>query len=106
VVALLLFNKGYYPEACFHSHMAVELKFKGLLVQQTGAVLYTHSLKRLLQELEKIKDIKVSNEILDCANYLTMLYTGSRYPEESLIDLGKEEGEKCVKCMEKLLSLF
>ncbi|MCH4816045.1 MAG: HEPN domain-containing protein [Saccharolobus sp.] len=104
-VALLLFDKGYYPETCFHCHMAVELKFKGILVEKTGAVIYTHSLKRILQEVQKVKDIKITDEILDCANYLSMLYTGSRYPEESLIDMGKEEGEKCVKCMEKLLSL-
>ncbi|BCS93800.1 hypothetical protein L3N51_00598 [Metallosphaera sp. J1] len=103
-VAILLMEKGYYPEACFHSHMAVELRFKGYILQRTGSILYTHSLKRLLQEISKLHGVAMYDELLDCANYLSMLYTGSRYPEESFIDLERQEGEKCVKCMEKLLN--
>ncbi|ABP95506.1 HEPN domain protein [Metallosphaera sedula] len=103
-VAILLMERGYFPEACFHSHMAVELKLKGYILQRTGSVMYTHSLKRLLQEIAKLNEVKVSEELLDCANFLSMLYTGSRYPEESLVDLDRQEGERCVKCMERLLN--
>ncbi|MBB5254075.1 HEPN domain-containing protein [Sulfurisphaera ohwakuensis] len=35
-VAYLLLDKGYYPEACFHAVLAVELRLKGILVQTTG----------------------------------------------------------------------
>ncbi|BFH74229.1 hypothetical protein SJAV_21730 [Sulfurisphaera javensis] len=86
--------------------MAVELKLKGILVQNTGSIIYTHSLKRLIEEVKKIKNVEVDNEIMECATYLSTLYTGSRYPEESLVDLDKSEGEKCVRCMERLLSTF
>ncbi|WP_369611669.1 HEPN domain-containing protein [Sulfurisphaera javensis] len=106
IVAKLLLERGFYPEACFHSHMAVELKLKGILVQNTGSIIYTHSLKRLIEEVKKIKNVEVDNEIMECATYLSTLYTGSRYPEESLVDLDKSEGEKCVRCMERLLSTF
>jgi len=86
--------------------MAVELKLKGILIESTGAIIYTRSLKRLLKELEKIKRITIDEKLIECADYLSSLYTGSRYPEESLIDLEKEEGERCVKCMEELLSIL
>lgn len=102
-VAYLLLEKGYYPEACFHSTMAVELRLKGVLVEATGAVLYTHSIKRLLREVEKVKKIKLDDKILDCADYLSL---GSRYPEEDIVELGRSEGEKCVRCMEEILSIL
>ncbi|AEE94679.1 HEPN domain protein [Acidianus hospitalis W1] len=103
-VAYLLLEKGYYPEACFHSEMAVELKLKGILVEATRAIIYTHSIKRLLKEVEKVKKINLSDKILDCADYLS--YLGSRYPEEEIIELGRSEGEKCVRCMEEILSIL
>jgi len=53
-VAYLLLEKGYYPEACFHSEMSVELKLKGILVEAAGAITYTHSIKRLLKEVKKV----------------------------------------------------
>jgi HEPN domain-containing protein len=53
-VAYLLPEKGYYPEACFHSEMAVELKLKGILIEAAGAITYTHSIKRLLKEVKKV----------------------------------------------------
>jgi len=53
-VAYLLLEKGYYPEAYFHSEMAVELKLKGILVEAAGAITYTHSIKRLLKEVKKV----------------------------------------------------
>ncbi|MBP1358054.1 MAG: HEPN domain-containing protein [Sulfolobus sp.] len=103
-VAKLLLEKGFYPEACFHSHMAVELKLKGILLERTGSILYTHSLKRLLKEISKSNGIEFNQSILDCAEYLSLLYTGSRYPEEEFIELEREEAEKCVQCMERILN--
>jgi Uncharacterized conserved protein related to C-terminal domain of eukaryotic chaperone, SACSIN len=41
-VAYLLLEKGYYPEACFHSEMAVELKLKGISVEAAGAIKMTY----------------------------------------------------------------
>ncbi|QIW23810.1 HEPN domain-containing protein [Sulfolobus sp. S-194] len=105
-VAYLLLDKGYYPEACFHAVMAVELRLKGILVQTTGGIIYTHSIKRLLEEVAKIKNFQLNDKILDCANYLSLMYLGSRYPEEEIIDLDRSEGEKCVRCMETILSIF
>lgn len=105
-VAYLLLDKGYYPEACFHSSMAVELRLKGILVQSTGAVIYTHSIKRLLTEVGKVKKVEIDDKILDCADYLSYMYLGSRYPEEEVIELGRNEAEKCVKCMERILSIL
>lgn len=105
-VAYLLLEKGYYPEACFHSEIAVELKLKGILVEASGAIIYTHSIKRLLKEVEKVKKINLSDKILDCADYLSFIYLGSRHPEEEIIELGRSEGEKCVRCMEEILSIL
>ena len=105
-VAYLLLDKGYYPEACFHAVMAVELRLKGILVQTTGAVIYTHSIKRLLGEVAKVKNLHLSDKVVECSNYLSLMYLGSMHPEEEVLDMDKSEGEKCVRCMEEILSVL
>jgi HEPN domain-containing protein len=48
----------------------------------------------------------LSDKILNCADYLSYIYLGSRYPEEEIIELGRSESEKCVRCMEEILSIL
>lgn len=86
--------------------MAEELRLKGILLEATGAIIYTHSIKRLLKEVENVKKINFNDKIWDCADYLSYMYLGSRYPEEEIIELERAEGEKCVRCMEEILSIL
>ncbi|BCU66766.1 hypothetical protein HS7_02030 [Sulfolobales archaeon HS-7] len=86
--------------------MAVELRLKGVLIQNTGAVTYIPSIRRLLREKAKVENITLGERVFDCAEYLSLMYLGSRYPGEEVIDLERSEAEKCVRCMEEILSLL
>ena len=97
-------NRGFYSEACFFAHQAVEFYIKGRLIELTGSRPYTHSIVALLEQLLSILQRRPSDEVVRCAKLLTEQYIGSRYPDARMLDYDRGDAEECLRCMELVLS--
>jgi HEPN domain-containing protein len=88
-----------YEDLCFQAQQAVEKGLKGLLIFYKVEPEKTHSLYKLLQEVEK--HIEINNDIKDVLklyNYAVQ----TRYPGE-YVEITKDEYEHSIIIAEKCL---
>lgn len=103
----------YYEWACFISHQASEKALKSLFLKN-GIEVIGHSLTEMINEIEKIKKIKLN--LQRETKYLDRFYIPARYPNgwpkgapfEYITDEDAENAinysEKIIKKCEDLLS--
>ena len=70
---------SYYEWACFTSQQAAEKVVKALGMK-LGVDLWGHSILNMLNSLQKIKNLEIPEDILECAIVLDKFYIPTRYP--------------------------
>ncbi len=71
------FEDGYYAQACFWAQQAGEKSVKAILFAQGERIVIGHSIRELLL---KVKDIQISEEIINAGTELDKFYIPPRYP--------------------------
>jgi HEPN domain-containing protein len=99
---------GRYEWACFQAQQAAEKALKAFLYDRGRTSVWTHSLKELLREAQRIEPTLSS--LAEAATYLDQFYLSARYPNSLPGELTPgeyyEEGDarKCLSWCESILS--
>mgnify|MGYP001770623451 CR=1 FL=1 len=100
-------SKGFYDLACFLSEQSLQLYLKALLLELAGDYPRTHSIRRLLGELNRVlRSTDLENFVAaNRARFLALedAYIMSRY---YVREYEREDAEDMVKLVEETLSLL
>lgn len=100
-------NSGYYDIACFLAEQSLQLYLKALLLELVGDYPRTHSIRRLIGELNRIVNSRELEEFIS-ANRVRLLaledaYLTSRY---FVREYEREDAEDMVNLAEVAISLI
>ena len=93
-------NAGDYDLACFMAEQTVQLYLKSVILEKTGEVPRTHSIRQLLSIVSELSDVKLNLDrrsliFLEDA-YIKAGYLGSGYE--------KEDAEDAIKIAKEVMS--
>lgn len=66
---------GHYAQACFIAQQVAEKALKALCFYNNFDIVRTHSVRKIVQELQ------INGELEDIAKYLDLFYIPTRYPD-------------------------
>jgi len=101
---LVFIHRGYYDEAVFLLHQAVEKYLKGYLIFQGWELKKIHDIYILL--LEVTKHNVSFKKFLDIGKKLTSFYYENRYPPGLPSEIQEEEAKEILEEVERIIELI
>jgi len=103
-----LLAEGFYPQACFQAHQAVEKAVKAVWYL-VDADPWDHSIKRLITEFPQREELSDMDVLAEKAALLDKFFIPTRYPN-GLPDLtpgqiyGKDDAQRGMEAAESLIA--